>query len=141
MTKLIVQLLLSVIIGFGAALSISPKVQTDVHNRLVDANASLKESVKVAVQNRGDVVAKINAAVSAKSDTELSTKNEAKVELKLKNGVETNIGDEDLLPEVSVHPSLTNQIQTNLEAELSDLDVEVKEKIKSALDLDLDLDH
>jgi hypothetical protein len=142
MNKLFVQLLLSVIVGVTAAISVSPKVHADLQKTLLQANASLHEAANVVVKNANKVATKINAVVSVKSDADLSPEDSEKVELNLKNNVNAKINGGnsaagDLLPRFSVNQSITGEVRTTIEAEPLGLDVEAKDKSNSALNLEL----
>jgi len=142
MTKFFVQLLLSVIVGISAAMSFTPKVQTNLHKNLVQASTSLQETASVAIENANKVTAKISTAVSIKANTEISPESKEKVDLKLKNNMNAKINNgesslDNLLPDVSANNSFINEFQTNVEADTAVLDVELKDKSKSALGLDL----
>jgi hypothetical protein len=132
MTKLFVQMLLSVIVGVSAALSISPKVQADLKENLLQASASLQETAKVAIEN-----AKIKTTVSLKTDVKLSPDSNEQVELKLKNNVNAKLSNDNLLSGSSVDNTINHELRTDLEPETSSLNIELKEKGNSAFDLDL----
>ena len=140
MTKLFIQLMFSVILGLGAAMGFSPKVRTDVHDTVLQANASLHESVTAAVKNMKKGSASITTAVSVKTHAEASAKSSAKDDLNLKDDLKAKINARDVspvnvLPDLSGNTTLTNGAQTNLEVDPSGLDLGVKDKINSTLTL------
>ena len=145
MTKLVVQLMLSVIVGIGAAMGFSPKVQADVHDTLSHANASLHGTVSAAVKNTNKVKANVSTAISVRTNAGSSSNAKVKADLSLKTDLKTkmNAGDASpasFLPDLSVKDSLTNGTQTNLEVYGSGLNIGVKDNTKSTLNLNLGSD-
>ena len=153
MTKLFIQLMLSVIlsVGVGAAMGFNPKVRTDIHDIVLQANPSVHENVSATVKDTYKKPyqnllggANLDTVVSLKTNVVASMKSNVKADLNLKNDLKTKINKKDVstvnkLPEPSANNSVTNGAQTNLEVDISVLDLGIKDKINSALNLNLGL--
>ena len=158
MSRVLVQLLLSMVVGVSAAVGLGPqaiKIRQDV-------KASLRERVKVDLPAVGGVKTQVNANTSVSAQTQIKSvvKENLRVNTKVKsnlnarvnsNGTNTNVlTNVNLSPEVSLGGSSTNNAQTNIGAnvqtstsagaDLSGLDVDLKNNIKTTLDLNSPLD-
>jgi len=154
MSKVLVQLLLSMMVGISAAVGFAPnavKIRQEV-------KASFRERVKVDLPAVGGVTTQVktNTSVSAQTQAKsvINIKENVKADTKVKGGLDTqvntntdsntSIGDtvlNDLLPQASpggsVDSSVTANAQTNVSVNTPVVDLKLKDTIKSTLDLNL----
>jgi hypothetical protein len=142
MSKFMVQLMLSVMVGVSAALGFNPHIKSQLHETWQGASTFLHQTTKAVIDTAGDLTAKVNAGISVKATSQASTKDSGKVEVNVNSNLKANSGNGDslldnLLPDFSVNNSLTNQTQTRVETDASGLDVGLKDNAKSTLNIGL----
>ena len=140
MIKILVQLLLSVMVGFGAALGFNPKVRVEVRDTLLRANVSLHESVSSVGIDTNKVTTNLSTAVSAKVNVEDSSKAGLRANLSLKNDLKAKINASgastvNILPDLSLNHALIQTDRVNLEGSGSGLEFSANEDGRSTLDL------
>lgn len=120
MTKLFVQLLLSVMVGLGAVVGFTSDVRGKVKETWHEAKTFVRETAQSAFQTVADVDfnAEASAEASVKSDvnSDVSANVDAAAQAELDAEVET---------------------ETEVEAEIENAAIELENEIESALDLDL----
>ena len=144
MTKLFVQLFLSVVVGASVGLSLKSSSKVEVRQKILEAGAALHETVNATVQNIGDLTARVDAAISAKAETKASSEALAEKEIKAKSGMNMNAGGgfpiyDAFLSDISIDDTFEYKSRTNIQAELPGKDIELTEKTNSSLDLKLDM--
>ena len=148
MSKLFAQLLLSIMIGVGAAVGFRSDVRGEVNKTLREAKVSLQETAKITLDPAGDVKTQVNTAVSVSTKTnaniKASIKGNAKTDAKAKGNSDVqaitggNILD-DVASNLSLDGSLNTNSQTNVGADAQGLELDLKNKAKSTLDVGLDI--
>ena len=144
MTKLFVQLFLSIVVGASVGLSLKSDSKVEVRQGILEAGAALHETVSGTVQNIGDLATRVNAAISAKAETKASSEVLAEEEIKLKSGVNMNAGSgllihDAFLPDFSLDDAFDYKSRTNIQAELPGQEIELTETTNSSLDLKFDM--
>lgn len=155
MSRFFAQLLLSIMIGLGAAAGFRSDVRGEVNKTLREAKVSLNERAKMAISPAGDVKTQVNTNVSISAKTNSARASDivnAKANAKVKSnlGVQVSTGGMSsaggsLLnnslssPNVSLDTSLNANSQTSVGTALGGLELDLKNKTQSTLDLGLDL--
>ncbi|HEX9839161.1 MAG TPA: hypothetical protein VGA72_07445 [Anaerolineales bacterium] len=152
MSRFFAQLLLSVMIGVGAAVGFRSDVRGEVNKTSRQAKVSLNERANIALDSAGDVKTQVNTAVSvsarANTNAKASIKGNAKVDAKAKGNLDVQVttgGDllNNVIPDIpldgSLDSSLNTNSQTNIGADAPGLVLDLKNKTQSTLDLGLDL--
>ena len=161
MYRFFTQLLLSVMIGVGAAVGFRSDVRGEVNKTSRQAKVSLNERANIALDSAGDVKTRVNTAVSvsarANASAKASIKGNAKVDAKAKGNLDVQVttgGDllnsaipdipldgslNNAVPDISLDSSLNTNSQTNVGADAPGLVLDLKNKTQSDLDLGLDL--
>ncbi|HEX9330789.1 MAG TPA: hypothetical protein VF896_02800 [Anaerolineales bacterium] len=144
MSKFIVQLLLSVVVGVSAAVSFRPDVRAGLKETFHEAKGIVRETTGLALGAVGDVMgqAKATISVSARVNTKTSQEN-TKVDVKPNSNLEvqmTNGGAlfNNVTSQLSVDGSSTVNSQTNGNANTQNAELSLKNKTKSTLDFSLD---
>ena len=150
MSRFFAQLLLSIMIGVGAAVGFRSDVRGELNKTLREAKVSLNERANIALDSAGDLKTQVNTAVSvsakANANTKASIKGNAKSDAKAKGSLDVqgitggNLLDESL-SDFSLDGSLDANSQTNIDVETEDLELDLKNKTKSGMDLDLSLEE
>ena len=148
MSKFFAQLLLSIIIGVGAAVGFRSDVRGEVSKTLREAKVSLQETAKITLDSPGDVKTRVNTAVSVSAKTnaniKASIKGNAKTDAKAKGNLGVQVittGDllDDVVSTLSLDGSLNTNTQTNVGADAQGLELDLKNTAKSTLDVGLDI--
>jgi hypothetical protein len=150
MSRFFAQLLLSIMIGLGAAAGFRSDVRGEVNQALREAKVSLNERVHIALNPVGDVKTQVNTNVSVSAKTKNARASDignAKADARVKSnlGVQVSTGGGNLLdnsvsiPHVSLDTSLNTNSQTSVGTALQGLGLDLKNKTQSTLDLGLDL--
>lgn len=150
MSKFFAQLVLSVVLGVGAAVGFRSDVRGELHKTLREAKVVINEKVNIDLKSTGDVKTQANTSVSvsSKGKTGVSAKVTVKANLKSKDNLSSQVSSNaqvstggavstDLIPNVSLDSSLDTNSQPNLGVGLQDLDVDLKNTLESSLELDL----
>src|SRR5687768_179578 len=146
MSKFFAQLLLSIMIGVGAAVGFRSDVRGEVNKTLREAKVSLQEAAKITLGSAGDVKTQVNTAVSVSAKTNANIKafikGNAKTDAKAKGNAGVQVittGDllEGVVPTLSLDGSLNTNTQTNVGADAQGLELDLKNKAKSTLDVGL----
>jgi hypothetical protein len=151
-SRFFAQLLLSVMIGVGAAVGFRSDVRGQVNKTSRQAKVSLNERANIALDSAGDVKTQVNTAVSvsarANANAKASIKGNAKVDAKAKGNLDVQVtsgGDllnnaiTDISLDGSLDSSLHTNSQTNVGADVQGLVLDLKNETQSTLDLGLDL--
>ena len=142
MTRLFVQLLLSVVVGASVGLSLKADSKTEVRQTLLEAGVLLRETATGTVQAIGEMAARVNATFSAQADAGASPETIAETEIKAGSDVNLNAENgfsiHDALPNISLNHTFANKSQAAVEADPLGQDIEITEKSKSLLNLDLE---
>jgi hypothetical protein len=154
MSKFFAQLLLSIMIGVGAAVGVRSDVRGEVNKVIREAKVSLQETAKINVDPTANVKTQVNTAVSvsAKKDAKVkvnanvkaSIKDNAKVDVTSKGNVDVQRGSawnplEDVVPTLALDGALNTNVQTTVGAETQGLELDLKNRTKSTLDVGLDI--
>jgi hypothetical protein len=150
MSRFFAQLLLSIMIGVGAAAGFRSDVRGEVNKTLREAKVSLNERANMAISPVGEVKTQVNTAVSVSAKTKNSRASDignAKADAKLKSnlGVQVSTGGGNLLdnsvsiPNVSLDTSLNANSQTSVGTALQGLGLDLRNKTQSTLNLSLEL--
>ena len=148
MSRFFAQLLLSVMIGVGAAVGFRSDVRGEVNKTSHQAKVSLNERANIALDSAGDVKTRVNTAVSvstrANPNAKASIKGNAKVDAKAKGNLDVQVttgGDlpNNAIPDIPLDGSLNTNSQPNVGADVQGLVLDLKNKTQSTLDLGLDL--
>jgi hypothetical protein len=148
MSRFFAQLLLSIMIGVGAAVGFRSDVRGEVNKTSRQAKVSLNERANIALDPAGDVKTQVNTAVSvstrANATAKASIKGNAKADAKAKGnlGVQVTTGGDLLnnaIPDIPLDSSLNTNSQTNVGADIQGLVLDLKNQTQSTLDLGLDL--
>jgi hypothetical protein len=150
MSRFFAQLLLSIMIGVGAAAGFRSDVRGEVNKTLREAKVSLNERANMAISPSGEVKTRVNTTVSVSAKTKNARASDignAKADAKVKSNlsVQVSTGGGNLLdnsvsiPNVSLDPSLNTNSQTSVGTALQGLELDLKNKTQSTLDLGLDL--
>jgi hypothetical protein len=155
MSRFFAQLLLSIMIGLGAAAGFRSDVRGEVNKTAHEAKVSLNERANMAISPAGDVKTQVNTAVSASAKTKNARASDignAKADAKVKSNLDVQVstggmssGGGSLLnnplpvPNVSLDTSLNTNSQTSVGAALQGLELDLKNKTQSTLNLSLDL--
>jgi len=150
MSRFFAQLLLSIMIGLGAAAGFRSDVRGEVNKTLREAKVSLNERANIAISPVGEVKTQVNTTVSVSAKTKNARASDignAKADARVKSnlGVQVSSGGGNLLddslpiPNVSLDTSLNTNSQTSVGAALQGLELDLKNKTQSTLDLGIDL--
>ncbi len=148
MSKFFAQLLLSIMVGVGAAVGFRSDVRGEVNKTLREAKVSLQETAKITLDSAGDVKTQVNTAVSVSAKTnaniKASIKGNAKTEAQAKGNSDVQVittGDllDDVVSTLSLDGSLNTNSQTNVGADAQGLELDLKNRAKSTLDVGLDI--
>jgi hypothetical protein len=143
MGKFFVQMLLSVMVGVGAALGLSSDVKSELRETLKDANAYLHEHANAIVENVHDLPVGMDKAISTSSSTKVSAENGNTLDVKVNTTLNSK-GDaqssllNNWFPSLSMDGFFSNKTQTDIETGVTNVDVGLKEKLKSTLGLGLE---
>jgi hypothetical protein len=149
MSRFFAQLLLSIMIGVGAAAGFRSDVRGEVNKTLREAKVSLNERANMAISRVGEVKTQVNTAVSVAAKTKNARASDignAKADAKLKSnlGVQVSTGGGNLLdnsvsiPNVSLDTSLNTNSQTSVGTALQGLGLDLRNKTQSTLNLSLE---
>ena len=148
MSKFFAQLLLSIMIGVGAAVGFRSDVRGEVSKTLREAKVSLHETAKITLDSPGDVKTRVNMAVSVSAKTnaniKASIKGIAKTDAKAKGNLDVqaitggNLLD-NVASNISLDGSLNTNAQTNVGADVQGLELDLKNRAKSTLDVGLNI--
>jgi hypothetical protein len=154
MSKFFAQLLLSIMIGVGAAVGVRSDVRGEVNKAIREAKVSLQETAKITVDPTANVKTQVNTAVSvsAKKDAKVkvnanvkaSIKDNAKVDVTAKGNVDVQGSSawnplEDVVSTLALDGALNTNVQTTVGAEAQGLELDLKNRTKSTLDVGLDI--
>lgn len=154
MSRFFAQLLFSIVLGVGAVVGFRSDVRgrAEVNQALPDTKVLLQEKANVDLQATGAVKTQVNTAVSlsAREITRISARVNLRAVAKAKGASNAQVNSNTQLdtggavitnsiPEVSLNGASNTNSQTDLGADVQDLDVDLKNKLKSTLDLDLNL--
>ena len=152
MSKFFAQLLLSVVLSVGAVVGFRSDVRGELHKALREAKVVINEKVNIDFKSTGDVKTQVNtaASISAKENGALSAKVTAKTNAKARGNLNSQVSNNaqvstggavstELIPNVSLDSSLNTNSQTNVGADIQDLNVDLKNQLKSTSDLNLNL--
>jgi len=148
MSKFFAQLLLSIMIGVGAAVGFRSDVRGEVNKTLREAKVSLQETAKISLDQAGDVKTQVSTGVSVSAKTnaniKASIKGNAKTDAKAKGNLGVQVittGDllDDVVSTLSLDGSLNTNTQTNVGADAQGLELDLKNTAKSTLDVGLDI--
>ena len=130
MSRFFAQLLLSIMIGLGAAAGFRSDVRGEVNTTLREAKVSLNERAKMAISPAGDVKTQVNTNVSISAKTNnagasdlVNAKANAKVKSNLgvqvstggmSNGGGSLLNNSLPIPNVSLDTSLNTNSQTSV---------------------------
>src|ERR1051325_3696677 len=138
MSKFFIQLLLSIAVGVGAAVSFQP----DVRNGLKQTFHQTADIVTAAVS---DIASHVNtsAVSSTDSKTKASAQANAQADLKVKDDVQVQVTNGGSLlngvtPQLSTKSSATVNSQTNAITNTQGAEAQLKDQTNSALNLNLD---
>ena len=154
MSKFFAQLLLSIMIGVGAAVGVRSDGRGEVNKTVRDMKVALQETAKITVDPTAKVKTQVNTAVSvsAKKDAKVkvnanvkaSIKDNAKVDVTAKGNVDVQGSRawnplEDVVSTLALDGALNTNAQTTVGAEAQGLELDLKNRTKSTLDVDLDI--
>jgi hypothetical protein len=146
MSRFFAQLLLSIVLGVGAAVGFRSDVRGELNKTVREAKVSLHETAKITLNSAANVKTQVNTAVtvSAKANTNVkaSIKDNAKADMKAKGNLQAGAGGNLLdqsLSDFSLDGSLNTNAQTTVGVDAEDLELDLKNQIKSALDVGLDI--
>jgi hypothetical protein len=154
MSKLFAQLLLSIMIGVGAAVGVRSDVRGEVHKTFREAKVSFQETAKITVDSAANVKTQVNTAVSVSAkknmkvnvsaNVKASINDNAKVDARTKANMDVqalNGGDilEDVVSTLALDGSLNTNSQTTVGADAQGLELDLKNRTKSTLDVGLDI--
>lgn len=142
MSKFFVQLLLSAVIGVGAAVGFRTEMRGELNKTLREAKVIINERANVDLKSTGDMKAQANTAlsVSSKGITRISAKVNAKSDTKGKGSLNTQLNtggalSNNLVTDLSPSGSLIANSQTNIGSNMQGLDLDLKNRINSTMDL------
>jgi hypothetical protein len=153
MSKVLVQLLLSMVVGVSAAVGFGPQA---IKIRQ-EAKASLRETIKLVFPSASNLTTQLqtNTTVSAQTQVKTAIKENVRVDARLRSNLNTRVtsngtnvvNNVNLSPEVLLGGSTTTNAQTTVQANtqttvggnLSDVDLDLKNNVKTNLDLNLPL--
>jgi hypothetical protein len=121
MTKFFIQLLLSVMLGVGAAVGFNPHVREKAHETWDEAKAFVRETAQAALETVAGVEIKPEASADTSVETDIDTEVSAQAE-------------------IEAEAELEAEIEAEVEAELEDAKLELENEIESGVDLGLDFD-
>lgn len=154
MSKFFAQLLLSIMIGVGAAVGVRSDVRGGVTKALREAKVSFQETAKITVDPAANVKTQVNTAVSVSAkknakvnvnaNVKASIKDNAKADVRAKGNLDVQVlngGDllEDVASTLSLDGSLDTNSQTTVGADAQGLELDLKNRLKSTLDVGLDI--
>ena len=148
MPKFFAQLLLSIMIGVGAAVGFRSDVRGELNETVREAKVSLHETAKITLDSAANVKTQVNTAVtvSAKANTNIkaSIKDNAKADAKAKGNVDLQVGPggnllNNVVPDLSLDGSLNTNSQTSAGVDAQGPGLDLKNKINSTLDIGLDI--
>jgi len=148
MSKFFAQLLLSIMLGVGAAVGFRSDVRGELDKTVREAKVSLHETAKITLDSAANVKTQVNTAVtvSAKANTNVkaSIKDNAKADAKAKGNVDLQVGPggnllNNVVPDLSLDGSLNTNSQTSAGVDAQGLGLDLKNKINSTLDIGLDI--
>jgi transcription termination factor NusB len=117
MTKFFIQLLLSIMLGVGAAVGFSPDIREKVHETWDEATTFVHETAQAAFETIAGVEIKPEASAETSVETDIDTEVSAEAE-------------------IEAEAELEAELEAEVEAELEELENE----IESGVDLGLDFD-
>ena len=143
MSKFFVQMLLSIMVGAGAALGFSPQVRSGLHETLQETKDFLRETAGTIVENVHDLATEVDASISVQTSTDVSAdENGGTAELDVNSGV--NVKNDSGIsffnrwfPDLSLNSFFSNETQTDIATDGADLDAGLQEQVNSTLDLGL----
>ncbi len=147
MSKFFAQLLLSIMIGVGAAAGFRSDVRGEVNKTLREAKVSLNERANIALDSAGDAKTQVNTTVSVSAkanNARASDIGNAKADAKAKGNLDVQVSTggnllDNSVSNVSLDASLNTNSQTSVGTALQGLELDLKNKTQSTLDLGLDL--
>lgn len=139
MSKFFLQLLLSTMVGVGAALGFHPEVKSELKGTLQEAKSSLHEAAI-------DLAVAFDAAVSVDADAQSTAKTDGTAALELNSDLAAAIETDDqgsflqdLFSNLSLDGSSENETRTDTEADTAVSDVGLNGQSATSLDLNLEL--
>lgn len=138
MTKLFAQLLLSAMVGIGAAAGFNPDVKGKVVETLTEAKAAAREAVHSTFEAIAgtDLSADVSVNASAEGNTNAQTEADGNVQAKTDGNATLDLSglfDES----VSMDGSLSAETQTDVSAEPGGIGLNLTNAINSALGIGL----
>jgi hypothetical protein len=121
MTKFFIQLLLSIMLGVGAAVGFSPDIREKVHETWDQATTFVHETAQAAFETVAGVEIKPEASADTSVETDIDTEVSAEAE-------------------IEAEAELKAKFEAEVEAELEDAKLELENDIESDVDLGLELD-
>jgi hypothetical protein len=142
------RVLLSILIGVGAAVGFRSDVGGELDKTLREAKVSLSEKANIAVDSAREVKTRVNNSVlvsaQANANSKASVKYNAKADAKTKGNLDVQVitgGNliDNVVSDLSVDGSLDTNSQTTVGADAQGPELDLKNKAKSTLDLSLDI--
>jgi hypothetical protein len=143
MSKLFVQLLLSVMVGISAALGFNPHMKSQLHGAWQAVGTYLHETTNVVFKSTSDLKTNVRAGIAVQAVSKSSTNSGEKIDLKANSNVKIkNMNGNSflghLLPTLVLNSSVATQTQASAGADISDLDINLKDQTQSTLKLNLE---
>lgn len=147
MSRFFVQLLLSLLVGVGAAVGFRPDVRGEVNKTLREAKGFIAETDEAALETAADVSTRVEAdvSVSAEADSSVSAEDELEVEADAQADVDVDAEVDrgrplrnNSSPEVSLDGSLEANSEMGVEVEAGELELELENETESSLGLELE---
>jgi hypothetical protein len=150
MSRFFAHLLLSIMIGLGAAAGFRSDVRGEVNQALREAKVSLNERASMVIRPLEEVNTQVNTNVSVSAKTKNARASDignAKADARVKSNLGVQVssaGGNPLdnsvsIPHVSLDTSLNTNSQTSVGTALQGLELDLKNKTQSTLELGLDL--
>lgn len=141
MSKFIAQLLLSAVIGVGAAVGFKSEVKGELKKTLLEATIVFNEKANIDLKSTGDAKTQVNTSVSlsSKGNTAISARITAKADSKEKGrfSIQLNTGgaiSNNLIPGDSLAGTVNLNSQTNFGSNLPDLQLDLGDTMNETLE-------
>jgi hypothetical protein len=127
MSKVFIQMLLSIVVAVSAAVGFSPEVKGKV-SKIVREAKTFTHEISQSVFHASEVDAELSAEASLESEVEAEAGSETDADLDL-----------DKLPETNLETSLSAESETETEIKTKDVKLDLENEIESQLELEVGL--
>ena len=136
MSKLFIQMLLSLVVAASAAVGLDPEVKGEVHKTLKEAKAFAHEMGESVIDAADGIEASAETSVDA-AETSLESKAEVDVESEMEVELDVDFDKSSKKSDSRVEASAAAEAETETEVEAENLDLELENGLESDLELEV----